>query len=288
MNRLTSVSLLACLVGYGTSSAIAQTDAPPAEPVTDANVESASDTAVEATAEPPVPAEAVLLSPTLRSIADLDAEAWATRQRATETLLDDPAATPRVLADAINAPDVSAEADYRLRLVLHHKLVAEMLAAFPEPPGGNAALDGRWRIIVAAAEAEARPGAGSLGIMHQISAKDTAPEGAGVEVRVLDTLPGFPAYAQFQAGDAIVGFAGQPVPADPNNANLATSFSELIQRHDAGEAVTVRVLRDQQEIDLRVTLAGFAALRALYTNSTTLTEPVQEALNARLDALLDD
>ncbi|MEM1099244.1 MAG: PDZ domain-containing protein [Planctomycetota bacterium] len=286
MNRLTSVSLLACLVGCGASSAIAQADAPTPEPVNEAAVESASEP--EAAPEPPAPAEPAPLSPTLRSIADLDAEAWATRQRATETLLDDPAATPRVLADAINAPDVSAEADYRLRLVLHHKLVAEMLAAFPEPPGGNAALDGRWRVIVAAAEAEARPGAGSLGIMHQVSAKDTAPEGAGVEVRVLDTLPGFPAYAQFRAGDAIVGFAGQPVPDDPNNAKLATSFSELIQSHDAGEAVTVRVLRDQQEIDLRVTLAGFAALRALYTNSTTLTEPVQEALNARLDALLDD
>lgn len=157
-------------------------------------------------------------------IADLDAPDWSVRQRATEALMLEPSATLRALAQAHNAPDASLETRQRLKRALQHRLLAEMLARFPEHPNGPAeppdALGpaepreaaAAWQAQLDAAVLGAPPDAASLGIMHPQIAVDAVPDREGVEVLVLDTLPGFPAYPVLRPGDAIVRFAGNPLP----------------------------------------------------------------------------
>ncbi|MEM1446000.1 MAG: hypothetical protein AAGF84_08100 [Planctomycetota bacterium] len=259
----------------------------------------------------PVPVEAappvvIETNQTAALLADLDADDWAIRQRATDALLTEPSATPRRLADALNAPDVSTEAQQRLRLVLRHRILAEFLANFPAPPGippDAEAPDAlgppqareaaaAWQALVdtAMAEEAARRNAGSLGIMHPPTPVDAVPSREGPEIMVVDTLPGFPAYEVLRPGDAIIRFNNQPIPAAPNNANLPAPVNNLIQRRHAGDTIPLRVLRDGQEIDLTITLASYAALRTLYTNqagmATRLSDPVQAALDRRIAALL--
>ncbi|MEM8781959.1 MAG: hypothetical protein AAGE65_03795 [Planctomycetota bacterium] len=246
--------------------------------------------ALEATPEP---------RPVDKLIAVLDAPDWPTRQRATEALMVLPDASPRVLADAINTHGLSIEAELRVRLALRHRLLAEMIARFPEPPDAQTD-ETQWRSLLADAQRRTPVEAGSLGINHAPSPADAMPERDGIEALVLDTLPGFPAYPTLRPGDALFRFDGRPIPPapQPNQANrragqplIAAPLNTLIQRYAPGDSVTLHVVRDGRERELRVSLGSLLALRAVYsrdTRPTVLTPPFQQALDRRLDTLLDD
>ncbi|MEZ6242004.1 MAG: PDZ domain-containing protein [Phycisphaerales bacterium] len=76
-----------------------------------------------------------------------------------------------------------------------------------------------------------------------------APGGA----RIQKLVDGFPAAGIIEPGDQIVEAAGVPVN---NSAHLGA----LILSHDAGDIMSLRVIRDEQTIDLEIPLGAFSDL----------------------------
>ncbi len=105
-------------------------------------------------------------------------------------------------------------------------------------------------------------GAAALGL-----SQSSVPVGAesGVEhpaIRVMDTFPGFPAYAALQVGDVIVSVNGQTLTQDDAHdpMELAARFGELVRKHKPGTEVELAVMRDGRQVRVKLELASYESL----------------------------
>ncbi len=111
--------------------------------------------------------------------------------------------------------------------------------------GPNGAVTHTVRILRRDDDADAK-NQGWLGVM--ISA--TASGDAGI-VTLTNIIPGSPAdKAGFQAGDEVVSVDGEAVSGDISRA------IHMIKAHEAGDDVTIVVLRDGEEVSLTATLGS--------------------------------
>lgn len=239
-------------------------------------------------------------------LADLDADDWSTRQRATESLMLDATLTDEQLGAALRNSSLSPEARLRLARALRHRILDAFVRAFPQPPfvpdepgragpaepdadeAQRAALRAQIEIVL---DGE-RAGAASLGISHSGQVLDPVPGRDGAEVLVVDTLPGFPAYPKLRPGDAIIRFNGEPLPP-PLGGNEPPPINQVIQRFDAQDAVQITVVRvgSAAPVTLDVELASLAALRRIYTSRagvTALADEYADALQRRWKQLVGD
>ncbi len=192
---------------------------------------------VEAADVPHAPAPSSLAA----RLAALDHPAWEVRREATEALMKDRrTGLDALLAAAADLPP-SLERDVRLESVVLHRLVSEMVTEVAQP--GDQA---------------------SLGITHPGKRLDALPNREGVEIVVMDTLPGFPAHAVLRPGDVLVSVNGRAIPSaeDPDEA---PPIKDLLQALRAGDTVPLGVVRDGRELRLTVTLASSRALNQIYT-----------------------
>lgn len=175
----------------------------------------------------------------------LDSPDYATREAASAELLTGP------LLDesrwlALFAQARSPEQRHRLLAAAEHQaLTAMRLREFPQR------------------------GPGSLGMTHQVISPAQREHLGRAAILVLGTLPGFPAHAHLRPGDLIVAFNEQTIEPEmtPN------AFPQMVQLTQAGQTVTLTVLRDGREQTLRMELAGFEPLARMYDGNDTGSPP---------------
>jgi len=89
--------------------------------------------------------------------------------------------------------------------------------------------------------------------------REGLPEGVtGVRVEII--WPSGSAYGHLQLGDLVVGFEGRPIANDGSvlDGPSRIPFGLLVDRRQAGETVTLQVLRGGKKLDVPVPLATFA------------------------------
>lgn len=175
---------------------------------------------------------------------------YATRQRATQRLLQDDQLTTADLAPLLEAA-ATAEQRHRLLAAARHHAI-------------RALLEDQIRA----------PGPGAIGLTHQLLPGGSVPGVQTAAVQVLQTLPGFPGHAYLEPGDLIVAFDHQPMPADMG----IEQFQAMIQARRSGDPVHLTVLRDGQRVTVEFKLANAAALQTAYDGQTL---QLRAALRAR-------
>jgi hypothetical protein len=83
-------------------------------------------------------------------------------------------------------------------------------------------------------------------------------------IRLVSTLPGFPAYAHMRPGDYVVKVNGQMLPANVSTQEVSGEFGQMIIRQMQGSNMTFTVWRDGALRDVTVKLASADAIRNLY------------------------
>lgn len=224
-------------------------------------------------------------------LARLDDPQWERRQEATQALLAERGPTREQLIVALEAAAGRPEAQARLLEALrHHHLRQERLWLAPNvvaaPQRDDAGLLER-----AGRAALRAPTPGALGVTHRALPSGSVPGVDQPSIGILQTMPGFPAHEVLRAGDLILSLNGRPVawttPEPPPGrapirragfgggplerlqveaTQVATEFSDAIQRAGANSPITLRVLRDGQERELVVTLASATTLQQIHAN----------------------
>jgi len=178
-------------------------------------------------------------------LAALDAESFEAREAATQALLADETLDEAGILTMLEEAK-SPEQQHRLMRVARHRvLTAARLEHFKDD--ANA----------------------SLGISHEVVNLRPDPEAAPrAAVRVILTLPGFPGHTALRPGDLVTAIDGQTFPA----GFTGQGFAAAVRAYEPGQAVTLTVIRDENTIEVPVTLASGAALEAMYdTGSVGLT-----------------
>lgn len=134
-----------------------------------------------------------------------------------------------------------------------------------------------------------QPDRGSLGVSHRTITADDLPDAArhgGPSVEVVLTLPGFPAHGRLEAGDRIVGLAGEALPAD----FTADHFREMIMRYRSGDELEMTIERHGEQLTRTIELASAQALGAMYNQGELQLRPqfANDWANARRTLQVDD
>ena len=189
-------------------------------------------------------AQAQISDADLAALGDAD---YAKRHAAMRKLLADDSITPKIIADVF--PKVqSVEQKHRLMsLARHHLLRMARQRDYPISP---------------IAAAQGVPGA--LGLTHGPVTSDELPQLKQSAVRVRRTLPGFPAHAALEAGDLILEVAGNAIPAGLSSDRISNHFGDAIRMIPAGQSVPLKIQRNGQVIEVKVTLGPLDALSGMY------------------------
>lgn len=190
------------------------------------------------------PAQAQISAGDLAALGDAD---YAKRHAATRKLLADETVTPLKIADVFPKAE-SVEQKHRLMTIARHHLLR--LARQRDYP------------ISPLAAAQGVPGA--LGLTHGPVTSDELPQLKQSAVRVRRTLPGFPAHAVLEAGDLILEVAGNAIPAGLSSDRISNHFGDAIRMIPAGQSVPLKIQRNGQLVDVKVTLGPLDALSGMY------------------------
>lgn len=180
---------------------------------------------------------------------DLNSADFAAREKVTQQLLADETLSPDVITELYNAVK-SPEARHRLLLVARHHLIR------------------RGQV-----EEDQQPGA--IGIMHQAVTSKQIPNIGHPAVRVVQTFPGFPAYARLKPGDLIVAVNHERFGRNVGIAQITNQFRDMIQQTASGERLTLHVYRDGHLLKpaIQIRLASLNALRDIYEPHTGDLQP---------------
>jgi len=195
-------------------------------------------------------------------LAELNDDDYQVRLSATHRLLADEALTQDDLARLFEASE-SPEQRHRLLGVSKHLSIRNVIHE----------------------KFKGLPGQGSMGLSHQMVQVTELGETPRRGALVVQTLPGFPAYAVLEPGDVVVSFAGQPLPDKLN----AAQFREMILRFKAHDTISLTILREGNPIDLLFELEHGKALSEAYdAGGMVVKSPYRDkwlAARARLLAL---
>ncbi|MFW6336182.1 MAG: hypothetical protein ACOC3G_03545 [Phycisphaeraceae bacterium] len=195
-----------------------------------------------------------------RVLRSLASPSYEQRVAATQRLMDtDFADTPR-LEKALAASD-SVEVQHRLMRVMRHRAVMAMRDDVDNPEGG------------------------SLGVRFESAPAHTVPNQLQPGIRIVLTLPGFPAYEKLRAGDIVTTLNGQPL----SRRDPASDFADTIGSYPRGQSLELGVVRNGELLSLTVTPASSQALRQLIASQrpVTLTADYLQRLSDRESKLRD-
>ena len=149
----------------------------------------------------------------------------------------------------------SVEAQHRLLRVLRHRAVLSMREEVDNREGG------------------------SLGVRFEPAPAHTVPNQMQPGVRIVLTLPGFPAFEKLRAGDIVLTLDGQPL----SHRDPASDFADRIATHPLGLAMELGILRDGDGMRVNLTPASSQALQQLIASQrpVTLTADYLQRLSDR-------
>lgn len=204
---------------------------------------------VAGAAAPPEP-----LDETGRMLRALDSADATERNAGTEWLMAMEGVKVERLEEALSAAD-SVEVQHRLMRILRHRAVRSMFA-----------------------EIENREG-GSLGVRYEPAPAHTVAHQRQPGVRIVLTLPGFPAHEKLRAGDVILTINGEPL----SRRNPSTDFANSISGHPPGEPLEIEFVRSGAHERVTLPLAPRQALQRVYSSRrpTTLNGVYLERLTQR-------
>lgn|GEM_PF-7014742 len=109
---------------------------------------------------------------------------------------------------------------------------------------------------------------GSLGIMLAGSAISIPDESGKPQpgAYVMQTLPGFPAFAHLRSGDVIISLGKGRLSTEVIPATFLKSFQEQIKSFKAGQTIPMEVWRDGKIINISFAAASFDHLTIVYPN----------------------
>lgn len=107
-------------------------------------------------------------------------------------------------------------------------------------------------------------GSGALGLAHHTAPGTMHPTIRKAGVLVVATIPGFPAHQVLRAGDMIIEIDGQPIPQVMLTDRSGQRFRNVVESHNAGESLKLKVIRDGHAVDVAVVLASVRALERIY------------------------
>jgi len=173
-------------------------------------------------------------------LAALNDPSFETREAATQRLLADESLTEADILGLLGEAKSPEQRHRLMRVARHHVLTRARIEHFKDD--ANASLGISQEVVVAGREQAA--------------------------VRVILTLPGFPAHAHLRPGDLITAIDGDTFPAAFNGQG----FAAKVRSYKPGQAMTLTIRRDDQRLDVKVALASGEALEAMYdTGSVGLT-----------------
>lgn len=105
---------------------------------------------------------------------------------------------------------------------------------------------------------------GAIGIPRDAVPGDQLPHLRASAVRVIATLPGFPAHAGLRRDDLIRAVDGQALPRTNDPDLTFANFQQMLQVRPPGSSIRLTVYRDGGEIEVPIRLAHGAALSQIY------------------------
>lgn len=192
-------------------------------------------------------AAASIPSTTLEQLSSPQFEA---RETATYSLLADNSITSGDIAQAYQLAS-DPEQRNRLLLIARHHLTRRLHANLPQIPG--------------------QPGA--MGLLHQPVTPDQSPQLTTCAVRVVQTYPGFPAYAYLRPGDLILSVDNEPMKTRATPEQISEDFQAIVRRKLVGERIDLAILRDGKTLKVSFPLAAMTSLREMYEQNTGQLEP---------------
>jgi len=204
------------------------------------------------------------LDPLVKALGSLD---FAERQQATQTLLRlSPNRLPEVRSAL--ARETNAEAVARLTQVAAHLF---MKARTP--------LEGTSAI---------------MGVMFNPEVIRPDPKSAEMRfsIAVMDLLPGYPAAQDLRVGDRLIAVDGQRFPEalaaeidQEADMNIRALFTTMVSSHKPGSVVPFMVIRNGQQIEVSVQLAGLSGMdkNTLRTGRLMAVEQFTASLKTGLD-----
>ena len=195
-----------------------------------------------------------------RALRDLRSPSYEERVRATHRLMALEGDTLERLEKALSDAD-SVEVQHRLMSILRHRAVRAMYRDV-DPEQGS-----------------------SLGVRFETAPLHTVKNQRQPGVRVVLTLPGFPAHERLWAGDIIVGVQGESLsPRDP-----ASDFVDTVARHPPGEPLEIEYLRNGERMNAMLKTAPKRALERIISaqRPVTLHADFLQRLSAREADLRD-
>ena len=223
--------------GAEAAPAAAEDPAAPTPPGASPNASNASDAPAAPAAAPGAEPDEID-----RLIAGLSSDAYEQRERSTRRLMRIGEAHADRLVGALEKT-TRHEAAHRLRRVLRHVAIREM-----------------WRVIP-------KQDASSLGLRYEPAPAYTVPQQERMGVRVVLTLPGFPAHESLRAGDVVTGVNGAPLAG----SSVSEAFAQRISEHLPTDPIELTVVRDGAIRRLTLDPAPRRALGQLLSRQRPLT-----------------
>ncbi|MEM9418515.1 MAG: PDZ domain-containing protein [Planctomycetota bacterium] len=181
-------------------------------------------------------------------IAQLAAEDYEARQTATDALRLDDSLTTEQLA-AWYAEAAQPEVRQRLISVARHHFLQDMAEeSFPdEGPGLIGMVKSNPMIIPPPLDAD------------PANRRNQPAQTYSLVTQVLD---GFPASGRLRPLDRVMAIDGQTFAGGAQNAN----FEQLMLQYQAGDTLTLTVVRNGEPLDIELTLGNGNALNAMYAS----------------------
>ncbi|MHC4975383.1 MAG: PDZ domain-containing protein [Planctomycetota bacterium] len=164
---------------------------------------------------------------------------------------------------ALDSPDLPVRQDTTRMLLENAVVIAPML-------GGSSLLsrlspEQRGRVLRVLERAFYETPRGGLGVSF-------APQNLGQGAMLGNVLPNFPASKTLRAGDFVIGVDGERLAAIANRQATGLLRRAIISR-DPGEYLSMRILREGEELDVQVELGS-------YNDLNTASIPFDELFNA--------
>lgn len=173
----------------------------------------------------------------------LDADDYATRQRAHDRLLADNSLGEVQIKAALNKPHSEEQRQRLLLIAEHHVMRAIREKQFAARHREPAAIGFSYE-QAQAGEGNANPGDG---------------------VTVLATMPGFPGHALLRPGDTITAIDGQAAAHRPRHMEVTTWVSWRISLRKPGDRTEFYVQRNGQAKSIIIICAEGSALKRMYS-----------------------
>lgn len=185
--------------------------------------------------------------PVERLIAQLAAPDFATREDAAAALMEHEGMDDATLTAAFRTADAPEQRHRLTRIALH--CFYRQVDPLPAQPG----------------EIEAAPEQAALGVdLSGGPAQVVRPYQnellTNPAILVTKGLPGFPAYAHLRGGDLIVAINDAPFTDDLD----VQQFTQKVQEKQAGETISLKVLRGERYVEVTFVLDSMRRLAALY------------------------